>query len=66
MNGEATEPRGTGRSAKRLERRKPTRFFDGRHWEEAQRLRIAEGGHRAAAGLSGAVTLESILDRAPE
>jgi hypothetical protein len=24
---------------------KPTRFFDGRHWEEAQRRRIAEGGH---------------------
>jgi hypothetical protein len=22
---------------------KPTRFFDGRHWEEAQRKRIAEG-----------------------
>ena len=45
---------------------KPTRFFDGRHWEEAQRLRIAEGSHIAAAGLSGAVTLENILDRAPE
>ena len=45
---------------------KPTRFFDGRHWEEAQRLRIAEGSHIAAVGLSGAVTLESILDRAPE
>jgi hypothetical protein len=28
--------------------------------------RIAEGGHIAAAGLGGAVTLESILDRAPE
>jgi hypothetical protein len=36
---------------------KPTRFFDGRHWEEAQRRRIAEGGHIAAAGLNGAVTL---------
>ena len=43
---------------------KPARFFDGRHWEEAQRLRIAEGGHSAAAGLSGAVTLNAILDRA--
>jgi hypothetical protein len=43
----------------------PTRFFAGRHWEEAQRLRIAEGGHVAPAGLNGAVTLESILDRAP-
>ena len=32
---------------------KPTRFFDGRHWEEAQRRRIAEGGHIAAAGLNG-------------
>jgi hypothetical protein len=42
---------------------KPTRFFDGRHWEEAQRRRIAEGGHIAAAGLSGAVTLKRILDR---
>ena len=45
---------------------KPTRFFDGRHWEDAQRRRIAEGGHTAAAGLKGAVTLQSILDRAPE
>ena len=45
---------------------KPTRFFDGRHWEDAQRRRIAEGGHTAAAGLNGAVTLKSILDRAPE
>src|SRR6267154_555279 len=45
---------------------KPTRFFDGRHWEEAQRRRIAEGGHIAAAGLNGAVTLKRILDRAPE
>ena len=44
---------------------KPTRFFDGRHWEEAQRRRIAEGGHAAPAGLSGAVTLKSILERAP-
>jgi hypothetical protein len=42
---------------------KPTRFFDGRHWEEAQRRRIAEGGHIAAAGLNGAVTLKTILDR---
>ena len=45
---------------------KPTRFFDGRHWEEAQRKRIAEGGHVAADGLNGAVTLKRILDRAPE
>ena len=45
---------------------KPTRFFDGRHWEEAQRRRIAKGGHVAAAGLNGALTLQRILDRAPE
>jgi hypothetical protein len=45
---------------------KPTRFFDGRHWEEAQRRRIAEGGHEAAAGLNGAVTLKAVLARAPE
>jgi hypothetical protein len=45
---------------------KPVRFFDGRHWEEAQRRRITEGGHVATAGLNGAVTLKSILDRAPE
>jgi hypothetical protein len=45
---------------------KATRFFDGRHWEEAQHRRIAEGGHAAAAGLNGAVTLKTILDRAPE
>ena len=43
---------------------KPTQFFDGRHWEEAQRRRIAEGGRTPAAGLNGAVTLKSILDRA--
>jgi hypothetical protein len=45
---------------------KPGRFFDGRHWEEAQRRRIAEGGHVAAAGLNGADTLKRILDRASE
>jgi hypothetical protein len=45
---------------------KPTRFFDGRHWEEAQRKRIADGGHVPAAGLNGSVTLQRILDRAPE
>jgi hypothetical protein len=44
----------------------PTRFFDGRHWEEAQRNRISGGGHVAAAGLNGAVTLKSIVDRAPD
>jgi hypothetical protein len=45
---------------------KPTRSFDGRHWEEAQSNRIAAGGHVAAAGLNGAATLQSILDRASE
>jgi hypothetical protein len=45
---------------------RPKWFFDGRHWEEAQSKRISGGGHVAAAGLSGAVTLNSILDRAPE
>ena len=45
---------------------KPSRFFDGRHWEEAQHRRITEGGYAAVAGLNGAVTLKAILDRAPE
>ncbi len=44
---------------------KPTRFFDGKHWEDAQRNRIAGGGHVSPAGLNGAVTLRAILDRAP-
>jgi len=44
---------------------KPTGFFDGRHWEAAQCRRIAEGGPAPPAGLSGAVTLKGILDRAP-
>ncbi len=44
---------------------KPTGFFDGRHWEEAQQKRIAEGGHTAPPGFSGAITLKAILDRAP-
>jgi hypothetical protein len=44
---------------------KPTRFFDGRHWEEAQRRRIAEGGHEPPAELNGAATLQSVLERAP-
>ncbi len=45
---------------------KATRFFDGRHWEEAQRKRVAEEGRQPPAGLNGAVTLKSIIDRAPE
>jgi hypothetical protein len=42
----------------------PQRFFDGRHWEAAQRQRIAEGAHVAPPGFNGAVTLKGILDRA--
>jgi hypothetical protein len=45
---------------------RPTRFFDGRHWEEAQRRRIADGGHTAAAGLHGADTLRQLLDSSQE
>jgi hypothetical protein len=45
---------------------KPARFFDGRHWEEAQRRRIAEGGHIPPVGLNGSVTLRGPSDRAPE
>ena len=44
---------------------KPTRFFDGRHWEDAQRNRIAVGGHISPAGFRGADTLRRILDAAP-
>ena len=45
---------------------KPTRFFGGRHWEEAQRRRLAAGGHQSPPGLNGAETLRRILERAPE
>jgi hypothetical protein len=41
-----------------------TRFFDGRHWEEAQRQRISDGGHVSVEGSNGATTLKNILDRA--
>ena len=41
---------------------KPIRFFDGRHWEDAQHRRIAEGGQVAPAGLNGAVTLQSDIE----
>jgi len=44
---------------------RPTRFFDGRHWEDAQARRIAGGGHVSPAGLNGAETLKKILDRCP-
>jgi hypothetical protein len=43
----------------------PKRFFDGQHWEQAQQKRIDDGEYSAPSGLSGAVTLEAILDRAP-
>jgi hypothetical protein len=42
---------------------KPIRFFDGRHWEDAQHRLIAEGGHVTPAGLNGAVTLQRILEQ---
>ena len=45
---------------------RPAEYFDGHHWEQAQERRISDGGEVAAAGLSGAVTLQSILDRALE
>ena len=44
----------------------PKRFFDGRHWEDAQRRRIAETGQVPPAGAHGARTLQAILDKAPE
>ena len=44
---------------------KPTRFFDGRHWEDAQRRRIEAGGHLAARPERRG-DAAAILDRAPE
>jgi hypothetical protein len=43
---------------------KPTRFFDGRHWEDAQKQRIEETGEAPPPGLNGADTLRGILARA--
>lgn len=43
---------------------KPNRFFDGKHWEDAQKNRIATGGHVAAPGTRGPDTLRGILERA--
>lgn len=43
---------------------KPSRTFDGRRWEEAQRERIAAGGVTAAPGTHGADTLRGVLERA--
>ncbi len=45
---------------------KPTRFFDGRHWEDAQKRRIEQQGHAPPPDAHGAKTLQAILDRAPE
>ena len=45
---------------------KPSRFFDGRHWEDAQRRRIAESGQAPPADAHGAKTLRAILDQAPD
>jgi hypothetical protein len=45
---------------------KPTRFFDGRHWEEAQSRRIAESGRPPPPDAHGAKTLQSILESAQE
>lgn len=44
----------------------PRRFFDGRHWEDAQRRRIAAYGHAPPPDAHGAKTLQAILDRAPD
>jgi hypothetical protein len=44
----------------------PRRFFDGRHWEDAQRRRIAETGEAPPPDAHGAKTLQGILDRALE
>jgi hypothetical protein len=45
---------------------KPTRFFDGKHWHDAQRDRLAGGGHRSPPGFNGGDTLAAILAAAPE
>ena len=44
----------------------PKRFFDGRHWEDAQRRRIAESGEAPPEGAHGAKTLQAILAGAPD
>jgi hypothetical protein len=45
---------------------KPSRFFDGKHWHDAQKKRIADGGHVSPAGFHGSATLRAILERCPE
>ena len=44
---------------------KPTRFFDGKHWEDAQKNRIFTGGHASPPSTHGADTLQGILERCP-
>jgi hypothetical protein len=47
----------------------PTRFFGGRDWEQAQAQRLADEGLEppdTMGGRAGAITLQAILDRAPE
>jgi hypothetical protein len=42
-----------------------TRFFDGQHWEDAQKKRLASGAHTAAPeGYQGATTFRMIIERA--
>ena len=48
---------------------KPKRFFGGRDWEAAQSKRLAEDSlppPDTMGGRAGALTLQAILDRAPE
>ena len=48
---------------------KPSRFFGGRNWEQAQAKRLAEEGlppPDPMGGRAGALTLQGILDRAAE
>lgn len=50
-------------------RLKPSRFFGGRNWEEAQAKRLADEGldpPDPKGGRAGALTLQRVLDRAPE
>jgi hypothetical protein len=43
---------------------RPKRFFDGRHWEDAQMKRVADGAHLAPEGYNGATTLQAVIDKA--
>ena len=44
----------------------PKGFFDGKHWEEAQRKRIAVPGEAPPPGAHGAKTLQAILEKAED